>query len=185
LQTAKAPFESSQRALSGGVTRERRASCRRRPPSGAITRGKVIRAGKVPQFTDRLSNDKPIHAHKTHPRRPRGYKNSSRTGEGEPTLEAVQPLSIDWIRHNGHLTNRVRGGESFFPEGSWSTSVEGFDFSFHHRDGTQSIHFDRTSPKLSQPFKIAPRHGETRDARAPGSTLLTDDPGGLRDPPGP
>jgi hypothetical protein len=116
---------------------------------------------------------------------PRGYKNSSRTGEGEPTLEAVQPLSIDWIRHNGHLTNRVRGGESFFPEGSWSTSVEGFDFSFHHRDGTQSIHFDRTSPKLSQPFKIAPRHGETRDARAPGSTLLTDDPGGLHDPPGP
>ena len=113
------------------------------------------------------------------------HKNSSRTGEGEPTLEAVQPLSIDWIRHNGHLTNRVRGGESFFPEGSWSTSVEGFDFSFHHRDGTQSIHFDRTSPKLSQPFKIAPRHGETRDARAPGSTLLTDDPGGLRDPPGP
>ena len=117
--------------------------------------------------------------------RARGYKNSSRTGEGEPTLEAVQPLSIDWIRHNGHLTNRVLGGESFFPEGSWSTSVEGFDFSFHHRDGTQSIHFDRTSPKLSQPFKIAPRHGETRDARAPGSTLLTDDPGGLRDPPGP
>ena len=106
----------------------------------------------------------------------RGYKNSSRTGEGEPTLEAVQPLSIDWIRHNGHLTNRVRGGESFFPEGSWSTSVEGFDFSFHHRDGTQSIfiltELHRNSHNLSKSLRDMARRG-TRGLLAALSSQTT------------
>ena len=52
MKIAKAPFESSRRALSGGVTRERRASRRSLPPSRTITAGKVIRRNQVTQFTD-------------------------------------------------------------------------------------------------------------------------------------